>query len=225
MEKRRLSPLAKYGRVFGFGLIALVLFLIVGWLATYGICTLDIFPKVCRYEHLYLIVSILVTVIILSKIGGGYYNRAVRIVNRGVWRQPGQLNQAFGFTMQLVTRVATDEPESGGLITGLDRFKREGWWVPIPMNSGTTVWVDQYTFWQWLEQVEALRANGVNYPTSRNQWEKKIGKPLWLAYCRILEEVGVLPSTTGDPRGKRYVGAIPWSVVEQYAKMRPLTKK
>lgn len=225
MEYRRPSPLAKYGRVLGFGLIALSFFLATAWLVTYGLCTLDLFPKVCRYDHLYLIVSLLVAIVIFSKIGGAYYNRMLRILYRGVWVRSGPIDQAFNFTFRLVNQVATDEPQSSGLITGLDRFKQEGWWVPIPMNAGTTVWVDQYTFWQWLEGVETLHLEGVSRPTSRKRWEKKIGRPLWLAYCTILEEVGVLSASTGDPRSKRYTGALPWSVVEQYAKIRPPVKK
>lgn len=226
METKKSSPLTKYGKVFIYTLLALLVFLLVAWAATFGICTLDLFPKVCRYDHLYLIVFIIVVVIHLYPIARSYHNRAMRIANRGVYAKPGKLEQSFNYTMQLVTRMAredtTDQP---GLIIGLDRFKRDGWWVPIPVQGGTTVWVDQYTFWQWLEKVEAMRASGDRYPTARDRWERVIGKNLWLAYCTILEEVGVLQLATDDPRSKRYAGAVPWSVVEQYAKMRPLTRK
>jgi hypothetical protein len=223
METRRPSPLDKYGKLFVYILLALILLEVAALVAVYGICKVDLFPEVCRYDHLYLTVSILVTVLTLWPIGKSYHNRAMRNANRGVYAKPGKLDQAFQYTMQLVTRTVTEsEP---GLITGLDRFQNTGWWVTIPAQGGTTVWVDQYTFWQWLEKVEAMRQNGDRYPTARDRWERVIGKSLWLAYCTILEEVGVLQFTTDDPRSKRYQGAIPWSVVEQYAKMRPPTRK
>lgn len=224
METKKPSPFSKYGKVFIYALLALFILQIVAWTAVYGICTIDLFPKVCRYDNLYLMVSIMVTVGVLLPIGRAYHNRAMRIANRGVYAKPGKLDQAFQYTMQLVTRVASDESPAG-LITGLDRFKRDGWWVTIPAQGGVNVWVDQYTFWQWLEKVEAMRQAGDRYPTARDRWERVIGKSLWLAYCTILEEVGVLQFSTDDPRSKRYQGAVPWSVVEQYAKMRPPTRK
>lgn len=222
-ETRKPSPFSKYGKVFIYALLALIVLQVTATVATYGICKVDLFPKVCRYDDLYLLVSILVAVFTLYPIGKSYHSRAMRIANRGVYAKPGQLSQAYQYTMQLVTRVATeDEP---GLITGLDRFANTGWWVTIPADNSTEVWVDQYTFWQWLEKVEAMRQTGDRYPTARDRWEKPIGKNLWMAYCTILEQVGVLQFTTSDPRSKRYMGAIPWSVVEQYAKMRTPTRK
>lgn len=222
-ETRKPPRFSKYGRLFAYVLIALIVLQVTAIVATYGVCKVDLFPEVCRYQHLYLMVSILVTVATLYPIGKSYHDRAMRIANRGVYAKPGQLSQAYQYTMQLVTRTVTEDQP--GLITGLDRFTNTGWWVTIPAQGGVNVWVDQYTFWQWLEKVESMRQNGDRYPTARDRWERVIGKSLWLAYCTILEEVGVLQFSTDDPRSKRYAGAIPWSVVEQYAKMRTPTRK
>lgn len=222
-ENESRKPSSKYSKLFAYVLLALIILQVTATVATYGICKVDLFPKVCQYDHLYLMVSILVTVATLFPIGKSYHNRAMRIANRGVYAKPGQLSQAYQYTMQLVTKTVTED--TPGLITGLDRFTNTGWWVTIPAQGGVNVWVDQYTFWQWLEKVEAMRQSGDRYPTARDRWERVIGKSLWLAYCTILEEVGVLQFTTDDPRSKRYAGAIPWSVVEQYAKMRTPTRK
>lgn len=225
-ETRKPPRFSKYGKVFVYTLLALIVLQITATVATYGICKVNLFPKVCQYDDLYLMVSILVTVATLYPIGKSYHNRAMRIANRGVYAKPGQLSQAFQHTYQLINQMTRDDTtDAPGLITGLDRFKNEGWWVTIPADNSTEVWVDLYTFWQWLEKVEGMRQNGDRYPTARDRWEKLIGKNLWLAYCTILEQVGVLQFSTSDPRSKRYQGAIPWSVVEQYAKMRTPTRK
>lgn len=189
----------------------------------------------CGREH-YITVAGLIALLVLAPIGLSYKQRALRRASRGMWsrswhRGTGhELTATFTRVTRLVIGQEEEAPAGSGnaygphasIITGTDRYERRGWWIDLPLDGGTRIWVDRWELWRWLIEVEGLRyqLKSGESPIGRGYWEPKIGRPRWMAYMIILEEVGAAETVTGDPRSRRYVGGDAWGLVEQFEKIR-----
>lgn len=176
----------------------------------------------------YVTIAALVALFVLTPLAYTYRERAIRRASKGMWsrswhRGPGhELTATFNRVVKLAIQ-GEEEADPAGLITGTDRYKKLGWWIDLPIDGGTRIWVDRWELWRWLIEVEGLRyqLKPGESPIGRGYWEPRIGRELWMAYVIILESIGVADCRTGDPRSRRYRGSgDTWGVVEEYEKWR-----
>lgn len=182
----------------------------------------------CDFSHA-LTIAGLVALGTLAQLAYIYREKALRRARRGMWARGyrgHELAASFGRVAKLIWEGPAEENPAGnapGLITGTQRFQKLGWWITVPLNGGQAVWVDRGRFWRWLIEVEGLRYQMEPGESEIGQryWERRIGRPLWLAYMQILETIGAAETQTPDPRSRRYVGeGDVWGLVEEYERWR-----
>lgn len=180
----------------------------------------------------YVTLAGLVALGVLGPLGLSYRERALRRARRGMWAGSSwgaghELTTVFRRAVKFVIEGETEPDQAPGLITGMQRFERRGWWVTVPALGGRAIWVDRYDFWLWLQQVEEMhpRMEPGESVIGERLWESRIGRPMWMAYVTILETIDATDCPTGDPRSRRYRPGLPWGRVEEFEQLRPSETK
>jgi hypothetical protein len=226
-------------KTFQYTLTSLIFTIPAAWLGLFATCIYVDWdwPQVCSTNRIGMWLALLalgVGVLTFAPIGLVYRERASRRARRGMYARPGlwsgwhldwgvrQLQSTIETLWDDKHRVAWGEGD-GEVISGVMRYHSRGWWVTVEIGGGMRVWVDRAEIWQWLQKVEALHAKRQPGESAIGErvWSRKIGRPLWMAYCDILEAVGGIEYPTDDARSRRYVPGQPWGRVEEYEKLRP----